>query len=133
MTETRGGSLAGRLTRAGVEDVPRAERLIADEALVALVPDAAETLVGSLADVGDPDAALLTLAKLAGAVRTQPLLAALLRDVLAEDGPARKRLLAVAGASVSLGDTLAAHPENLRVLVDDEPGVGVPVAVVRAE
>lgn len=133
MSESRGGSLAGRLTRVGVEDVPRAERLIADEALVALVPDAAETLVGSLADVGDPDAALLTLAKLAGAVRTQPALATLLREVLAEDGPARRRLLAVAGASVSLGDTLAAHPENLRVLVDDEPGVGVPVAVVRAE
>ncbi|MEN0130519.1 MAG: bifunctional [glutamine synthetase] adenylyltransferase/[glutamine synthetase]-adenylyl-L-tyrosine phosphorylase [Brevundimonas sp.] len=133
MSESRGGSLAGRLTRVGVEDVPRAERLIADEALVALVPDAAETLVGSLADVGDPDAALLTLAKLAGAVRTQPALATLLREVLAEDGPARRRLLAVAGASVSLGDTLAAHPENLRALVDDEPGVGVPVAVVRAE
>ncbi|RHA37521.1 bifunctional [glutamine synthetase] adenylyltransferase/[glutamine synthetase]-adenylyl-L-tyrosine phosphorylase [Cellulomonas rhizosphaerae] len=133
MSEARGGTLAGRLTRVGVEDVPRGERLIADEALVAVLPEVADVLVAPLADVGDPDAALLTLAKLAGVVRDDPGLGPLLRDVLLEDSPARHRLLAVVGASVALGDTLVAHPANLRVLVDDEPGVGVPVEQVRAE
>jgi [glutamine synthetase] adenylyltransferase / [glutamine synthetase]-adenylyl-L-tyrosine phosphorylase len=133
MSEARGGSLAGRLTRVGVEDVPRAERLIADEALVALLPEAADVLVAPLADVGDPDAALLTLAKVASAVRPDRALASLLGDVLATDSPARRRLLAVAGASVALGDVLAAHPENLHAVVDDVPGVGVPVEAVRAE
>ncbi|ROS30952.1 bifunctional [glutamine synthetase] adenylyltransferase/[glutamine synthetase]-adenylyl-L-tyrosine phosphorylase [Cellulomonas sp. PhB150] len=133
MSEPRGGTLAGRLSRVGVEDVPRGERLIADDALVAVLPEVADVLVGPLADVGDPDAALLTLAKLAGVVRDDAALGPLLRDVLREDGHARHRLLAVVGASVALGDTLVAHPSNLRVLVDDEPGVGVPVEQVRAE
>jgi len=133
VSESRGASLAGRLTRVGVEDVRRAERLVTDAALLEVQPDAAELVVGALADVADPDAALLTLAKLAGAVRGRPDLAALLRDVLTDGGPARHRLLAVAGASVALGDTLVAHPENIRVLADDAPGVGVPVADVRAE
>ncbi|MDM7831466.1 bifunctional [glutamine synthetase] adenylyltransferase/[glutamine synthetase]-adenylyl-L-tyrosine phosphorylase [Cellulomonas edaphi] len=133
MTDARGASLATRLTRVGVEDVPRAERLIADEALAAVLPEAADVLVAPLADVGDPDAALLTLAKLAGAVRAHGVLGPLLRDVLTSDGPERARLLAVVGASVALGDTLVAHPDNLRVLVDDAPGVGVPAGDVRAE
>ncbi|AEE46365.1 bifunctional [glutamine synthetase] adenylyltransferase/[glutamine synthetase]-adenylyl-L-tyrosine phosphorylase [Cellulomonas fimi] len=129
----RSGSLAGRLTRAGVADVARAERLLADAALLEVVPDAPALLAGALGDLADPDQALLTLAKLAGAVRERPELAALLRDVLTDDGPARARLLGVAGTSVALGDTLVAHPENLHVLVDDAPALGVPVGDVRAE
>ena len=57
----------------------------------------------------------------------------MLRGILEEDGAPRARLLAVVGASVALGDTLVAHPETLRVLLDDAPGTGVPVADVRAE
>ncbi|WP_309134150.1 bifunctional [glutamine synthetase] adenylyltransferase/[glutamine synthetase]-adenylyl-L-tyrosine phosphorylase [Cellulomonas sp.] len=129
----RGSSLAGRLTRAGVADVPRAERLLADAALVDVAPDAAGTLVGALREVGDPDEALLALAKVAGAVQRDDALRALLREVLAEEGPARSRLLAVAGASSALGNTLAAHPGTLRVVADVTPGTGVPVAQVRAE
>ncbi|MFC0715035.1 bifunctional [glutamine synthetase] adenylyltransferase/[glutamine synthetase]-adenylyl-L-tyrosine phosphorylase [Cellulomonas biazotea] len=129
----RGVSLAARLTRAGVADVTRAQRLLDDAALREVVPEAADVLAGALADVADPDQALLTLAKLAGAVRGDASLSALLREVLTGDGPGRERLLAVAGASVALGDTLVAHPENLHVLTDDEPALGVPVADVRAE
>jgi len=129
----RGSSLAGRLTRAGVDDVPRALRLLEDAALLEVLPGAAETLVGPLADVADPDAALLALAKLAGAVRQDADLRRLLSQVLAEDDEPRRRLLAVLGASVALGDTLGAHPANLRVVVDPTPGTGVPAAQVRAE
>lgn len=133
MTVDGRGSLAGRLTRAGVADVARAQRLLDDAALQDVVPGAADVLAGELRDLADPDQALLTLAKLAGAVRGDAGLAALLRDVVLDGGPARDRLLAVSGASVALGDTLVAHPENLRVLTDDEPALGVPVGDVRAE
>ncbi|GIG19820.1 glutamate-ammonia-ligase adenylyltransferase [Cellulomonas chitinilytica] len=129
----RGGSLAGRLTRAGVTDVARAERMLADAALLEVLPDAAAVLAPPLADVADPDQALLTLAKLAGAVRSSPAEQALLREILEQDDERRARLLAVAGASVALGDTLVAHPANLHVLADSEPALGVPVADVRAE
>ncbi|MBO3093728.1 bifunctional [glutamine synthetase] adenylyltransferase/[glutamine synthetase]-adenylyl-L-tyrosine phosphorylase [Cellulomonas dongxiuzhuiae] len=129
----RGSSLATRLTRVGVADVPRAERLLADAALTAVDPDVVDHVVGDLADVGDPDAALLAIAKVAGAVRRDPALSSLLHDVLADAGPARRRLLAVTGASVAIGNTLAAHPATLRVVADSTPGTGVPAADVRAE
>ncbi|MFI2752394.1 bifunctional [glutamine synthetase] adenylyltransferase/[glutamine synthetase]-adenylyl-L-tyrosine phosphorylase [Cellulomonas sp. P22] len=132
-TGRRTGSLAGRLTRAGFEDVARAERLLDDHALTAVVPDPAETLLGPLTEVADPDLALLTLAKVAGAVAHDPELRALLSRLLGEDGPGRDRLLAVAGASVALGDNLTAHPEHLAVLADPTSGTGVPAAHVRAE
>ncbi|TKR22136.1 hypothetical protein FA014_18085, partial [Cellulomonas hominis] len=78
----RGSTLAGRLTRAGFADVARAERLLADAALLRLVggddavpdedapsaahgPDglpgaalATEALVPALAESADPDQAL---------------------------------------------------------------------------
>jgi len=167
------------LTRAGFADVARAERLLADAALVRLVgggdaagpdaagPDAAgpgaagphaagpddaaprpghgpdgspgaaplatEALVPALAESADPDQALLSLAKIAGAVEPDAVRRDRLAAALAEDGPARDRLLAVVGASVALGDDLSAHPEHLDVVLDDAPGTGVPVAEVRAE
>ncbi len=129
----RGASLAARLTRAGVDDVPRAERLLADAALLRVLPTAAETLVGPLADVADPDAALLALAKLAGALRGDRELTALLTSILGADDEPRARLLAVLGASVALADALCAHPDNLRLVADTTPGTGVPAADVRGE
>lgn len=129
----RGSTLAGRLTRAGFADATRAERLLADAALVALVPDV-EVLLPALAESADPDRALLSLAKIAGAVAAPDTdRRDRLATVLTEDGPARDRLLAVIGASVALGDDLAAHPEHLDVVLDDAPGTGVPVEQVRAE
>ncbi|RMI05052.1 bifunctional [glutamine synthetase] adenylyltransferase/[glutamine synthetase]-adenylyl-L-tyrosine phosphorylase, partial [Cellulomonas triticagri] len=94
---------------------------------------AVEALVPALAGTADPDQALLALAKIAGAVEGHPARRDRLARTLAEDGPARDRLLGVVGASVALGDDLSAHPEHLDVVLDDEPGTGVPVAQVRAE
>ena len=132
----RGGTLAGRLTRAGFADVARAERLLDDAALVDLVAGGEDapgpaSLLPALADCADPDQALLSLAKIAGAVTGERR--ARLAAALAQDGPASERLLAVVGASVALGDDLAAHPEHLDVVLDDAPGTGVPVEEVRAE
>ncbi|WP_066587883.1 bifunctional [glutamine synthetase] adenylyltransferase/[glutamine synthetase]-adenylyl-L-tyrosine phosphorylase [Cellulomonas timonensis] len=131
-TGRRGVSLAGRLTRAGFEDAARAERLLQDPGLLAIVPDAEERLLGPLAEVADPDQALLALAKIAGAVAGDAEQRALLTGLLAE-GAGRARLLAAVGASGALGDTLAAHPDHLAVLADLAPGPGVPAAEVRAE
>ena len=82
---SRAPSLATRLTRAGVRDVARGERLVHDEALAALAPGAEQTLPPRLAEVADPDQALLTLAKLAGAVRDDADLASALSTALADD------------------------------------------------
>ncbi|MFB9954151.1 bifunctional [glutamine synthetase] adenylyltransferase/[glutamine synthetase]-adenylyl-L-tyrosine phosphorylase [Cellulomonas denverensis] len=131
-TPRRTGSLAGRLTRAGFDDATRAQRLLADTALVAATGAAdaegvAELLLPALAEAAEPDLALLALAKIAGADADR------LGAILAEDGPARRRLIAVTGASVALGDQLAAHPEDLDLLADDRPGTGVDARAVRAE
>ncbi|WP_019136895.1 bifunctional [glutamine synthetase] adenylyltransferase/[glutamine synthetase]-adenylyl-L-tyrosine phosphorylase [Cellulomonas massiliensis] len=137
MTTTHEGgrpaSLATRLLRAGVDDVARAERLLADAALQRVLPEAQQVLPPLLVELADPDTALLAVARLAGAVE-KPGLASRLHDVLAEASPARERLLAVLGASVALGDWVVAHPEPaLDALQDEAPGLGVPVEEVRAE
>ena len=129
----RGSSLAGRLSRAGVADVARAERLLADERLLALVPDAATLLLGPLADVADPDQALLALATLAGAVTGDDRLSALFAEVLHDEGARRDRLLRVVGASAALGAQLAAHPSGLRSVLDQTRATGVDARQVRAE
>ena len=86
--------------------------MLADDALVAVVGDVTESdpsgLLGAIADVADPDQALLVLARIAGVVCQHPDQRAVLADLLGR-GPGRDRLLAVVGASVALGDMLAAH------------------------
>ncbi len=129
----RGSSLAARLSRAGVADVARGERLLADPALAPLLPQGPDELVGALGEVADPDEALLTLTKLAGAVRGDDELSELLASALSEPGVPRDRLLKVAGASTALGSVLVAHPENLHVVLDETPGTGVAAGEVRAE
>ena len=133
---TRGGTLTGRLTRLGFVDAARAQSMLADDALVAVAGDVTEkdatSLLGALGEVADPDQALLALARIAGAVQALPEKSALLTQLLGR-GPGRDRLLAVVGASVALGDTLAAHPDQLEVLADLTPGTGVPVGDVRTE
>ncbi|MBU4216063.1 MAG: bifunctional [glutamine synthetase] adenylyltransferase/[glutamine synthetase]-adenylyl-L-tyrosine phosphorylase [Actinobacteria bacterium] len=126
-------SLSLRLARAGVRDTARAERLLASAALLTLVPDAARRLPDHLSDTADPDLALLSLVTLAEAVTDHPRLAAGFVRALVEDDLARTRLLAVLGASSALGNLLAAHPQALAVVLDPEPGTGVPVELVRAE
>jgi len=133
---SRGGTLAGRLTRLGFADARRAVGMLADEALVAVIGDVAESdadgLLVALGDVADPDQALLALTRIAGVVRADPARRALLAGLTVR-GQGRDRLLAVLGASIALGDTLAAHPDQLAVVADLTPGTGVAVADVRAE
>jgi len=78
----------------------------------------------ALGEVADPDHALLTLLRLvesAAGTADEPVLA----RTLADDGPARRRLLAVLGASDALGDALVARPEAVSLLAErpDEPSV----------
>jgi len=131
-THGRGASLAARLSRAGVADVPRGERLLTDRALLAVWPQAPDDLPELLGAVADPDQALLTLAKVAGAVGPHPDLTEALVAAVMEAGPARERLLSLAGASAALGDVVVARPESLRVVLDDSPGVDVDASSVRA-
>ncbi len=73
-------------------------------------------LVEDLSRVADPDMALLALVRLAESALspgTDACAGEALRAALAEDGPARTRLLAVLGASQALGDYLVAHPDHL--------------------
>ncbi|RYV52621.1 bifunctional [glutamine synthetase] adenylyltransferase/[glutamine synthetase]-adenylyl-L-tyrosine phosphorylase [Pengzhenrongella frigida] len=132
----RGGTLAGRLTRLGFADARRATSMLADRALVDIIGDVTEAdpagLLPALGDVADPDQALLALARIAGVVNADAARRALLAGLLTR-GAGRDRLLAVVGASVAIGDTLAAHPDQLAVLADVTPGTGIPVEEVRAE
>ncbi|CAL8979052.1 Bifunctional glutamine synthetase adenylyltransferase/adenylyl-removing enzyme [Cellulomonas sp. T2.31MG-18] len=132
-THGRGASLAARLSRAGVADVPRGERLLTDRALLAVWPQAPDDLPELLGAVADPDQALLTLAKVAGAVGPHPDLTEALVAAVTGAGPARERLLSLAGASAALGDVVVARPESLRVVLDDAPGVDVDASSVRAD
>jgi len=123
--------MAARLGRAGVRDVARTERLLADAALTAVVPADAD-LPGLLGEVADPDLAALGLVKVADAVRPGPARTALVA-ALADPGPAAARLLAVLGASTELGNFVATHPNALLAVLDDEPATGVDAGAVRAE
>src|SRR5690606_9938817 len=126
-------STARRLIRAGFGDVARTERLLADPALRSVLPDLAEPdddVLAAFAVAADPDLALLTLARLAGAV--EPASSELLARVWG-DVEARARLLGVTGASAALGNALVARPADLEILADDAPGTGVVAVAVREE
>jgi glutamate-ammonia-ligase adenylyltransferase len=125
----RSSSQAATLARLGFADPGRAAQLLADPALAGLVDPLddvfSDGLPDALAEVADPDLALLGLVRLMEALRageprrrdaeTGPdkevagLVAALRRP-----GPVRDRLLAVLGASAALTDHLVAHPEHWR-------------------
>lgn len=111
------------LRRQGFTDPARAAGMLADPALAGAVvaADAAGVpLAEALGDTADPDMALLTLLRLAersGAAGRGDRL----REVLAADGPHRRRLLAVLGASSALGDMLVARPEDVDLLAE-RPG-----------
>lgn len=133
MTSRFAPSTARRLIRAGFGDVARTERLLADPALRSVLPDLAEPdddVLAAFAVAADPDLALLTLARLAGAV--EPASSELLARVWG-DVEARARLLAVTGASAALGNALVARPADLEILADDAPGTGVVAVAVREE
>ena len=98
---------AGELARLGFADASRAERLLSQD--LALDPEGADAeLLASLAASADPDLALITLSRMT--------LSGDLLTALRADAGLRSRLTAVLGASAALGDHLARHPGDWRVL-----------------
>jgi [glutamine synthetase] adenylyltransferase / [glutamine synthetase]-adenylyl-L-tyrosine phosphorylase len=111
------GTLAGQLAAMGFADTARAERLLAGLGLGADVPDAVDRgpgrrpdqrVLSALASAADPDLAL------AGLARMTP--DAQLRHELRRSSTLRDRLISVLGASAALGEHLARHPADWRLL-----------------
>ncbi len=119
----RPGGGSGRLVRAGLTDTRRAGQLL-DE-LRTRAPDLdVDALLGDVAAVADPDAALLVLVRLldpstrgaeGGRAADQVL------PVLRGGGEPRRRLLALLGGSVALGEHLLRHPEHVAVVAEGRP------------
>ncbi|MGA8980710.1 MAG: bifunctional [glutamine synthetase] adenylyltransferase/[glutamine synthetase]-adenylyl-L-tyrosine phosphorylase [Pedococcus sp.] len=132
----RAVSQTATLARLGFADPPRAEQLLADEALAGLVDPFDDVFNDGLPDalsaVADPDLALLSLVRLmeslrASAPKRRDAESGVAAEVsglvgaLRHAGPARDRLLAVLGASSALADHLVAHPEHWRSVAQAQP------------
>ncbi|HEY3955494.1 MAG TPA: bifunctional [glutamine synthetase] adenylyltransferase/[glutamine synthetase]-adenylyl-L-tyrosine phosphorylase [Streptosporangiaceae bacterium] len=102
----RRSTLAGRLARMGFADAARAEATVGQFSL-------GEQLLDVLAAAADPDLALAGLARLLQAAGGE---ADALRAALAGDEEFAARLTTVLGVSAALGDHLARHPADWRVL-----------------
>ena len=123
----RSVSLTVRLSRLGLDDVARAERLLADDAVTGVLGpvDGDSTVLDVLGAAADPDLAVLALVRLCEAVLGNRADEDLLRSVLADEGAAA-RLVAVTGASEALGDDLVRRAAELLPLVlDEEPGTEI--------
>jgi len=132
---TRAGSPEAMLARLGFAEPDRAARLLSDPALAGLIDPLDDSFadgpIQALAEVADPDLALLSLVRLMEALRAaanrEPETSPLHRDVAAliaelrRPGVGRQRLLAVLGASIALGDHLVCHPEHWRSVADAKP------------
>ncbi|SDQ04120.1 bifunctional [glutamine synthetase] adenylyltransferase/[glutamine synthetase]-adenylyl-L-tyrosine phosphorylase [Quadrisphaera sp. DSM 44207] len=121
MTTPRAASTAGTLARLGFTDPPAAARLLSDPALARLAGTGAdvEELLAALARTPDPDRGLLALVRLLEALGRPAVPAGVragVQGLLAEDGVVRRRLLAVLGGSVALGEHLVRHPEHWEAL-----------------
>ena len=103
----RGTSAAARLARLGFVDPGRAARLLSGVGV--LGEDDVLTALGATAD---PDLAALGLVRLVEAARDREELFA----ALGSDHHLRTKLLGVLGASAALGEHLARHPGDWRVL-----------------
>jgi [glutamine synthetase] adenylyltransferase / [glutamine synthetase]-adenylyl-L-tyrosine phosphorylase len=114
VTRSEDGKLATRLARTGFLDGARAGDLLEG---LGLVEPADEAVITSLAAVADPDLALASLARILEALPEYDRREAV--TMLREREGLRIRLFAVLGASRALGDWLAGHPSEWRVLADD--------------
>ncbi|GMA31549.1 hypothetical protein GCM10025875_15410 [Litorihabitans aurantiacus] len=118
----RAASPQTRLIRSGFRELERAAAILAEPWFgVVAGDDGGDRLLADLARTADPDLALLTLSRVqqaAGGSHER------WQQVLRTPGEPRERLLAVLGASAALGDTLAAHPDDLAFVVD-EVGQGI--------
>jgi glutamate-ammonia-ligase adenylyltransferase len=119
---TRPASARGRLARYGLLDAGRAASLLGPDGLGLWEPDTqtpiddpAAAVLTALSQTGDPDLALRSLDRVAGAAGPE------LVDALRGDRAFRDRLLGVLGASAALADDLAANPGTWRDLLTDGP------------
>jgi len=113
----------GRLARMGFADAARAQQFVTED--LGLDPDGADSdLLEALAAAADPDLALAALARMT--------VDAELRAALREDPGLRIRLTAVLGTSAALGDHLARHPADWRVLRGEDALRGPTAAELRA-
>ncbi|MGQ4516124.1 bifunctional [glutamine synthetase] adenylyltransferase/[glutamine synthetase]-adenylyl-L-tyrosine phosphorylase [Streptomyces sp. DW26H14] len=127
----RRSSTFTRLLRHGFTDPSAAERFLDAPAIAAVRAD--PLLLDALGATADPDLALRGLVRLAEAHGETGESAdgselRVFLDTLVTAKPLRDRLLGVLGASEALGDHLARHPEDWRVLAtyesaDLHPGV----------
>jgi glutamate-ammonia-ligase adenylyltransferase len=115
----RGVTSRTRLIRLGFADTDAAENALSELGLWAAggpADEDAAVVVLALGEAVEPDLAVAALERLANALADPaPLLAA-----LRESDGLRRRLLGVLGASIALGDHLAAHPHDWVVLLDDD-------------
>jgi glutamate-ammonia-ligase adenylyltransferase len=134
MTRPHAGT--GRLARYGFTDVAAAGVLLGPTGLdlwaaetQGPVDDSAGDLLAALAESANPDLALRQLHRMidAGDAEVVP--------ALRSDVDLRRRLIAVLGASMALGDDLVGHPERWRALLtstadrlDDTAEDGAPTA-----
>ncbi|HEY0358410.1 MAG TPA: bifunctional [glutamine synthetase] adenylyltransferase/[glutamine synthetase]-adenylyl-L-tyrosine phosphorylase [Mycobacteriales bacterium] len=126
---TRPPSARGRLARYGLLDAGRAATLLGPGGLGLWEPetqtpvdDPAAAVLTALSLTGDPDLALLSLDRVAGAAGSE------LVDALRGDRAFRDRLLGVLGASDALADDLVSHPGTWRDLVTGGPVEDEPTA-----
>ena len=133
MSGTRTTTLAGRLARMGFGDARQAERLVTSDLALDVSPGERpgtipgfggppkdEVVLEAIAAAGDPDLALLGLARIIGAARETDADAtadvAEVRAALRAEPGFRERLIGVLGVSAGLADHLARHPEDCCLL-----------------
>jgi [glutamine synthetase] adenylyltransferase / [glutamine synthetase]-adenylyl-L-tyrosine phosphorylase len=137
------GSLAGQLASMGFADTARARQLLAELGRAEQGgagrgtgrPDAADAakaeagpgpeVLSALAAAADPDKALAALVRMGPGTQ--------LMAALRADAGLRDRLTTVLGASSALGDHLARHPADWRLLASDSPFPAVSASDLRAE
>jgi glutamate-ammonia-ligase adenylyltransferase len=109
MGRRRSASLVGRLARLGFVDPDRAAGLVSAGPLAEH-----EAVLDGLAATPDPDLALLGLTRLVDAGAGEAVVSAMAGDAALCD-----RLAWVLGTSAALGDHLARHPDDWRLLADE--------------
>jgi glutamate-ammonia-ligase adenylyltransferase len=125
MSSRAPGSLPAAIARLGFADAGRAHVLLDDPAVAGLVrsrdhiePDG---LAAALAEVPDPDGALLGLVRFMEAACREPTVCSAVTETLGQPGVARDRMLAVLGSSTALADHLCANPRHWTAVTDARP------------